>query len=202
VKFAHILGGIAMAITVASAPAHAAIVYTGSTTGCFSGCGVDSNFLTSVSDSGGLNFVGRTFTGQAGPTLDLGTLSLQATKDVNPVSDDFLLKVVFSEPGSGSSTFDAVLTGSINHGSQGNVLINFGSAQTVSFSGGSFSLLVDDITLNADNIGDPITGHISSVVINPAVPEASTWAMMILGFAGIGFFAYRKRKNGLALAAA
>jgi hypothetical protein len=151
VKFAHILAGIAMATTLASAPAHAAIVYTGSTTGCFSACGVNSNFLASVGDSGGLNFVGASFTGQPGPTLDLGALSLQATKDVNPVSDDFFLKVVFSEPGSGSSTFDAVLTGSINHGSQGNVLINFGAAQTVAFAGGSFSLLVDDISLSAEN---------------------------------------------------
>jgi hypothetical protein len=29
-----------------------------------------------------------------------------------------------------------------------------------------------------------------------AVPEPSTWAMMLLGFAGVGFAAYRKRKNG------
>ena len=29
---------------------------------------------------------------------------------------------------------------------------------------------------------------------NSAVPEPSTWAMMILGFAGIGFMAYRRRK--------
>ncbi len=28
-----------------------------------------------------------------------------------------------------------------------------------------------------------------------AVPEPSTWAMMILGFAGVGFMAYRRR-NG------
>jgi PEP-CTERM motif-containing protein len=34
-----------------------------------------------------------------------------------------------------------------------------------------------------------------------AVPEPSTWAMMLLGFAGIGFMAYRNRKNGLVLAA-
>jgi hypothetical protein len=34
-----------------------------------------------------------------------------------------------------------------------------------------------------------------------AVPEPSTWAMMILGFAGIGFMAYR-RKSKLALTAA
>jgi len=32
-----------------------------------------------------------------------------------------------------------------------------------------------------------------------AVPEASTWAMMILGFAGVGFMAYRRRSNGTAL---
>jgi len=26
-----------------------------------------------------------------------------------------------------------------------------------------------------------------------AVPEASTWAMMLFGFAGVGFLAYRRR---------
>jgi hypothetical protein len=36
-----------------------------------------------------------------------------------------------------------------------------------------------------------------------SVPEPSTWAMMILGFAGMGFIAYRRRKGGtLALTAA
>ena len=29
-----------------------------------------------------------------------------------------------------------------------------------------------------------------------AVPEPSTWAMMILGFAGVGFMAYRRRSHG------
>jgi hypothetical protein len=29
-----------------------------------------------------------------------------------------------------------------------------------------------------------------------ATPEPSTWAMMILGFAGVGFMAYRRRANG------
>ncbi len=32
-----------------------------------------------------------------------------------------------------------------------------------------------------------------------AVPEPSTWAMMILGFAGIGLMAYRRKRNGPAL---
>ncbi len=34
-----------------------------------------------------------------------------------------------------------------------------------------------------------------------AVPEPSTWAMMILGFAGVGFMAYRRRVQVAALAA-
>jgi hypothetical protein len=42
---------------------------------------------------------------------------------------------------------------------------------------------------------------VDAVVNVGAVPEPSTWAMMILGFAGIGFIAYR-RKQTMALAAA
>jgi hypothetical protein len=35
----------------------------------------------------------------------------------------------------------------------------------------------------------------TSADISPAVPEASTWAMMILGFAGVGFMAYRRKSK-------
>jgi PEP-CTERM motif len=34
------------------------------------------------------------------------------------------------------------------------------------------------------------------------VPEPSTWAMMILGFCGLGFMAYRRKQNGTAFSAA
>jgi hypothetical protein len=30
-----------------------------------------------------------------------------------------------------------------------------------------------------------------------AVPEVSTWAMMLIGFAGLGFASYRSRHHGL-----
>jgi hypothetical protein len=42
----------------------------------------------------------------------------------------------------------------------------------------------------SDGIGNSVAG---------AVPEPSTWAMMILGFAGVGFMAYRRKQNGSAL---
>jgi hypothetical protein len=37
--------------------------------------------------------------------------------------------------------------------------------------------------------------------IAAAVPEPSTWAMMILGFAGVGFMAYRRKLNRALMAA-
>ena len=35
----------------------------------------------------------------------------------------------------------------------------------------------------------------------PTVPEPSTWAMMILGFAGLGFMAYRRKSKPTLMAA-
>ncbi len=51
---------------------------------------------------------------------------------------------------------------------------------------GSGTLYMDDIEVN-----DPIT----------AVPEPSTWAMLILGFAGVGFMAYRRKSKPALMAA-
>jgi hypothetical protein len=46
--------------------------------------------------------------------------------------------------------------------------------------------------------GSPVTLTVTAVA---AVPEPSTWAMMILGFAGVGFMAYRRRNQSAALVA-
>ncbi len=96
--------------------------------------------------SGGLGFTGLSFSNQSGPDIDLGTLALAADKNVDPVSTDFFLKVVFTDPGNGGSTFDATLTGMLNPGNgNGTVTINFGGAQLITFAGGSFNLTVDDL---------------------------------------------------------
>ena len=39
-----------------------------------------------------------------------------------------------------------------------------------------------------------------TVTVGPDVPEASTWGMMLLGFAGLGFVGYRKTRTDNALA--
>jgi hypothetical protein len=38
-------------------------------------------------------------------------------------------------------------------------------------------------------------GEIRGFLLASAVPEPSTWAMMILGFAGVGLMAYRRRNR-------
>jgi len=49
--------------------------------------------------------------------------------------------------------------------------------------------------------GEQLNLSSTTVTLAAAAPEPSTWAMMILGFAGVGFLAYR-RKNKMALNAA
>ena len=41
----------------------------------------------------------------------------------------------------------------------------------------------------------------ADVTLNPAVPEPSTWAMMLCGFAGLGFVGYRARARRAAIPA-
>jgi hypothetical protein len=62
-------------------------------------------------------------------------------------------------------------------------------------TGGQLSFA--DLAGGNDNIGNIL----DNVSLSAAVPEPSTWAMMILGFLGLGFLAYR-RKNQTALQAA
>ena len=72
-------------------------------------------------------------------------------------------------------------------------------------SGISIHLTGFDITSQ----GSPLPPHSPEIVISydytpaavGAVPEPSTWAMMVLGFAGVGFMAYRRRNYSTALQA-
>lgn len=50
-------------------------------------------------------------------------------------------------------------------------------------------------TLGSFNLSNPFFGQNDVLTISAvaAVPEPSTWAMMILGFAGVGFMAYRRK---------
>jgi hypothetical protein len=40
-------------------------------------------------------------------------------------------------------------------------------------------------------------GYLTSLTLASAVPEPATWAMILLGFAGVGFAAYRRGRNSV-----
>jgi hypothetical protein len=58
--------------------------------------------------------------------------------------------------------------------------------------GGTLAYFSADITTTKPH-SDPTTGDVGALTLTTAVPETSTWAMMILGFMGVGFMAYRRR---------
>jgi hypothetical protein len=106
----------------------------------------------------------------------------------------------------------------INAATDGSVLIR---VEGLNIIGGFFQ---DDFTVDANgqnfftvtSINGQLMTDISLTAINGAtfedvrqvrlgggsvvstVPEPSTWAMMLLGFAGIGFMAYRRNRKGTA----
>jgi hypothetical protein len=43
--------------------------------------------------------------------------------------------------------------------------------------------------------GEGVTFSVTVTPVTPSVPELSTWAMMLVGFAGVGFLAYRKHQR-------
>jgi hypothetical protein len=71
-----------------------------------------------------------------------------------------------------------------NNGNQG-----VGGSRWVEFAatGGTFQSIV--LTSNTPAL------ELDNVAYVAAVPEPSTWAMMILGFMGVGFMAYRRKNN-------
>ena len=56
---------------------------------------------------------------------------------------------------------------------------------------------VTSVTFSSDGTNAFEVAQVSS---SGAVPEPSTWAMMVLGFAGLGYAAFRGNSKGQALA--
>jgi len=74
------------------------------------------------------------------------------------------------------------------------VTFSFTTEQGATIAFDQVKLLADTNSFELDNVS-----YILAQGGNPAVPEASTWAMMILGFLGVGFLSYRRRSQGVAL---
>jgi hypothetical protein len=96
----------------------------------------------------------------------------------------------------GSLVFNYTTIGNNGIGISGNTndaLNNF-NFQT-SAGGDNFSVGLTSFSLNGPNLNEG--NKVTLLSFGPAVPEPSTWAMMILGFVGIGAMTYRRRKSAM-----
>ncbi len=211
-KITNLFGAAALlAVAFGSSPA-AAVVFSGSTTGCFgSGCSAAPLAITDqLAFAGTPFFSGSTTTGPL--NIVLGGFGVSNPSilffDFNDSYNGqiFNVQVNFTAPAAASpnpATFSANLSGTLNWLNGGQLQIDFGAAQHFTYAGGSFDLQIQDVILQTGRRqpGDAefLVGTFSAV---SAVPEPSTWAMMILGFAGVGFMAYRRRNQGAVPSAA
>jgi len=83
----------------------------------------------------------------------------------------------------------------------GYTLANFDILHAFSFNAGVGSHTLEFAVLNDNNpahlgVADgPLALRVDAIASVAAVPETSTWAMILLGFLGVGFLSYR-RKSG------
>jgi hypothetical protein len=200
-KLSSIIGTAAVAFACASTPASASVLFTGDAAGCF----VCGSFSNSAVDAG-VTYTGATFSNSTDASdnlvVNLGSFSLVGGN--NTYNDPFTLEVSFTvpagvTPNGTSSTFTAEVTGKVTGGpnANGSASVDFDNTlHTYTWSGGSFTLQVFDVSPFSVGFSNSVTGNIHVTEVAGAVPEPSTWAMMILGFAGIGFMAYRRRGQG------
>jgi hypothetical protein len=139
----------------------------------------------------------------AGPATSLPTAITSATG------------TIWSDPDLGGPL---VVTGISSYAFSDNLIYALGFENgNVSFAGISLALSDgESINISTDPGNGPRHAFILNSLTNPdgneseptyfasysinAVPEPSTWAMMALGFAGLGFLGYRKTRSDNALA--
>jgi hypothetical protein len=195
-----LVAGAAMAVATGAS----ATSFVGSTGGCFGAAcsptstatlpGTGLSFTTGifgVQDSNGFAGIG---TGLGNPNT-LGSFTLLPTQGTTALDNvPFTLLVNFTSPGSLSGNYFGTIFGSVTDSNAGGIQVDLdNTAHTFGTGAAAFTLTVNDVAVSNDGVATPITGFIRT-----AVPEPTTWAMMLLGFAGIGFAMRRRRSPALA----
>jgi hypothetical protein len=199
-RILRVLGAAAVALTIGSTAVRASTVeFAGTTTGCFG--------LSCSSKLGTLKFAGTSFDKSivdpnTSVALNLGKFTLTSAL-FEPFDSIFDLTIHFTKPGTTTVNVDvdADVKGLVTF-LAGVVHIDF-DPETLSFGGKSYTLDISDVWLGTlGPFGRDTETLKGTITMTAAVPEASTWAMMILGFAGLGYMAYRRRQIGETVAAA
>jgi hypothetical protein len=114
----------------------------------------------------------------------------------NPGSVEDAFVAHYTDP-NGVFTFDLDVIGSSNPAAINSLALPLSPYPLGPFAFKRFEFDNHDIT--APHIAMNLFGDITSVTlvedVSPAVPEPSTWIMIILGFAGVGFMAHRRKTS-------
>jgi PEP-CTERM motif len=100
----------------------------------------------------------------------------------------------------GSGTFDGWVFADL---SASNIVgVSLDSTNLPGFTASDLSFGPNFVRANTLGLGSWGPGTNISIDVTFGVPEPSTWAMMLLGFAGIGFAGYRSSRKGRAVSLA
>ena len=127
--------------------------------------------------------------------LGTATVTFETTFNVTGISA--LVSGLWGVDNAATMFLDGVAVTSIT----GYLVSNFSALTPFSFLAGVGSHTLDFAVLNNNNpahpgVADgPLALRVDGVGSVAAVPEASTWAMIILGFAGVGFLSYRRKSR-------
>jgi hypothetical protein len=162
--------------------------------------GTDAALFTGAYGTFNLSFATATSTNATPPTLlsqilnlsGIGTLTIDVTSSgyTAPIGDQLFLTAFTQLP------TDMTVT-----------LASFVNSNPLATD--TFSALGSSSFVNTATVGNPfsiterfiltaattVTNQGSQISVTAGVPEPSTWAMMVLGFLGVGFMAYRRRSS-------
>ncbi len=211
------VGAAAAAVALASQANATTVIYDNFTTG-------ETPALNWAGDSVFTSLAGPA----TGPVANNASVDLVATGTFGITSFDGVSNVVDLDGSTGSGNVPSGILQSDTSLGSGDYTVTFWlsgnqrgyDARQASVSIGSETWTSPDLassapwvfeTLYFTNVSGPVTFEglgpsnnvgdlLGTVTVSTGVPELSTWAMMFVGFAGLGFSGYRARKS-LAVAA-
>jgi PEP-CTERM motif len=186
-----------------------AFAISGSAFAAFPGPGFDQNplgpeFLITFTDSGVTTMLNPVYSTDPGPYDGADDTYFGVINDSSKTVSSFALK---STAGDDIGGFDG---DGIDEANYLNIPHNamdtsgYGGPNAFFTNNLGTSLVVNFITPIAAKGGTDIFSLEEAVALNSVVigtPEPSTWAMMLLGFVGLGFVGYRKSRTKTTLAA-
>jgi hypothetical protein len=163
------------------------VTFTGTTVG---------GGTTIMADGGQARIEGQLNTATKNPN---DTLALSALR-FNLANNHTFNDLEFNIFGGGATTVSFLLTDNLGNAfSFSNESLGNGS-NFFGFQGVNGESIAS-ITMSFNSTGiDDVRQIRLDETVTAAVPEPSTWAMMILGFLGVGFMAYRRKSGTLCLA--